>query len=242
MGCLGAHNFFLPFWGLWKHRNRVVFENTPLNSCLHKVYIQQAMEYHFCVGRVGIPKPYSTNLVRWHKPDEGWFKLNSNEASLRNSGKVGGGGVIRDCNGTWIKGYQRRIGTATTTSILAEFWVLRDGLTLADQLVITHLVVELDAKVILELVLSNNNSNKAYSPLLNDCMFLLNRFQHFKINHVFREANRAADKLAKDGCSSTFDFVILDYLNSDELCNILNSYAKGLYTLRQSANTPVILY
>ena len=108
---------------------------------------------------------------------------------------------------------------------------------LGDQLGITHLAVELDAKVIVQLVLSNNDSNRAYSPILNDCRFLLNRFQHFKVSHIFREANRAVDRLAKEGCSSTFDFVILDYPDSDELCNILDSNAKGLYTLRRSANT-----
>ena len=101
--------------------------------------------------------------------------------------------------------------------------------------------MELDAKVIVQLVLSNNNSNRAYSPLLNDCKFLLSRFQHFKVNHVFREANRVANKLAKEGCSSPFEFVILDNPDSVELCNILSSDAQGLYNLRHSANTSVVL-
>ena len=189
------------------------------------------------MGKVCIPKPYSTNLVRWQKPEEGWFKLNSDGASLGNPGKVGGGGVIRNCNGNWVKGYKRKVGVATSIiGFIAEFWAL-SGLILADQLGITHLAVELDAKVIVLLVLSNNDSNRAYSPILNDCRFLLSRFQHFKVSHIFREANRAVDRLAKEGCSSTFDFVILDYPDSDELCNILDSNAKGLYTLRRSANT-----
>lgn len=83
---------------------------------------------------------------------------------------------------------------------------------MVSQLGITHLTVELDAKVIVQLVLSNNISNRAYSPLLNDCRFLLNQFQHFKVNHVFREANRVVDKLATEGYSSPFDFVILGHL------------------------------
>ena len=231
--------FLFAIWGLSKHRNRVVFENSPLNFCLHKSCIQQSMEYHFCVSKVRIPKPCSTNLVRWNKPEEGWFKLNTDGASLGNPGKAGGGGVIHNCNGNWVKGYKRRVGVAT--SIIAEFWALRDGLILADQLGITHLAVELDVKVIVQLVLSNNNSSRAYSPLLNDCRFLLSRFQHFKVNHVFREANRVADKLAKEGCSSPFDFVIIENPNSVELCNILSSDAQGLYYLRRSVNTSVIL-
>ena len=50
-----------------------------------------------------------------------------------------------------------------------------------------------------------------------------------------------ADNLAKEGCSSPFDFVILDNPDSNELCTILNSDAQCLYTLRRAANTPVIL-
>ena len=38
----------------------------------------------------------------------------------------GGGGLIRDSYGKWIKGYMRHIGIST--SIIAEFWALRDGL------------------------------------------------------------------------------------------------------------------
>ena len=62
------------------------------------------------------------------------------------------------------------------TNITAEFWALRDSLILASQLGITQLLVELDAKVV-DLVLSRKSSNSLYSSLLNDCRFLLNRFQ-----------------------------------------------------------------
>ena len=49
----------------------------------------------------------------------------------RQSGGSRGGGVglIRDCNGIWVKGFARSIGFAT--SITAELWALRDGLKLA---------------------------------------------------------------------------------------------------------------
>ena len=102
-------------------------------------------------------------------------------------------------------------------------------------------MVELDAKIIVQLLISNKNSNNAYSPLLNDYRFLLSQFQHFKVNHVYWEANRAADKLAKEGCTCPFDCVILDFPNSKELCNILCSNASGLYTLRHNATTLSVL-
>ena len=96
-----------------------------------------------------------------------------------------------------MKGFARSIGF--TTSITAEFWALRDGLLLADQIGVQNLEIELDAKVVVELVQSNSTSNAFYSPLLADCRSLLGRFQHCKVLHVIREVNRVADTLAKLG-------------------------------------------
>lgn len=62
----------------------------------------------------------------------GWHKLNTNGASLGNPGKVEGGGIIKDNQGKWVKGFFRLIGF--TTSIISELWELRDGLSLAIQL------------------------------------------------------------------------------------------------------------
>ena len=73
-------------------------------------------------------------------------KMSCDGASLGNPGKAGGGGVIRDCEGRWMRGFVRSIGD--TTSIIAEFWALRDGLLLAGQLGVQNLVIELDAKVV----------------------------------------------------------------------------------------------
>ena len=160
--------------------------------------------------------------------------MNSNGASLGNSRKAEGGGLIRDCHGNWVKGYMRNIGVAT--NITAEFWALRDGLILASQLGITQLLVELDAKVV-DLVLSRKSSNSLYSSLLNDCRFLLNRFQQVRVSHAFREANCCANSLVIGGCYLLEDFVVLELPPNDSFYVMLNSDAFGLYSLTLSTNT-----
>lgn len=231
--------FLFAVWSLWRHKNSVVFDNTPLNANLHKSCIQLAAEYFYCVGKLLRSKQYSAIPVRWHKPDEGWFKLNSDGASIGNLGSAGGGELIHDHNGNWVKGYMRNIGVAT--SIIAEFWALRDGFRLASQMGITHLIVELDAKVIVDLILSSNTSNRAYTPLLNDCRYLLSHFQCYKINRVYQELNRCVDLLAKEACSCLTAFVVLDNPHLVSLCSILDSDAFGLYSLRLLASTLPIL-
>ena len=129
----------------------------------------------------------------------------------------------------------RNIGKIT--SVAAEFWVLRDGLMLAAQFGINHLHVELDAQVVVNLVLSNKAINNSRAALLNDCRYLLEQFQHVKVTHVFREANKCADNLARADCSFPGNFVVLDALPNEGLCSILNADANGLCTLRLSVRT-----
>ena len=88
--------------------------------------------------------------VSWKKSQVEWCKLNTDGASLGNPGKAGGGGIIWDSEGRWVKGFARSIGF--TTSIIAELWALRDGLLLADQIGVQKLWIELVAKVVVELV------------------------------------------------------------------------------------------
>lgn len=58
-----------------------------------------------------------------------WCKLNTDGASYGNPGKAKGGGIISNSDWNWVKGFSRLIGHAT--SIMAEFWALKDGLKLA---------------------------------------------------------------------------------------------------------------
>ncbi|XP_050241321.1 uncharacterized protein LOC126690241 [Quercus robur] len=44
---------------------------------------------------------------------------------MRNPDRAGGGGLIRDHDGAWLKGFARGLGF--TNSALAELWALRDG-------------------------------------------------------------------------------------------------------------------
>ena len=165
----------------------------------------------------------------------GWFKLNANGASFGNPGKVDGGGLIRDHHGSWVKGYMRHIGFAS--SITAKFWALKDGLMLASQLGITQLLVELDANVVVDLMLSSKSFNNSFSTLLNDCNYLLCQFNQVRISHVYQEANKCTDHLAKRGWILIWNFVVLDSPNSAGLCIILDSDASGLYSLRLLAST-----
>ena len=140
-----TNKFTFAIWNLWKQRNGMVFNNTTLNANLHRISKNQALEFYYCVGKLNCHRNKVVCTVSWKKPPLEWCKLNTDRASFGKSGKVGGGGIIRDSEGRWVKSFARSIGF--TTSITVEFWALRDGLLLANQIGVQNLVIELDAKV-----------------------------------------------------------------------------------------------
>ena len=86
--------------------------------------------------------------MRWEKPPLGWAKLNTDGVVARNLGLARCGGLIKDEQGAWLVGFSRNI--ESTTSYAVELWGLRDGLALCCNLNIPSLVVELDAKSIVD--------------------------------------------------------------------------------------------
>ena len=57
------------------------------------------------------------------------------------------------------------------------------------------------------------------------------------IRHIFREANKGPDSLAKGTCSLTSDFVVFDVSPTPDLNVIVTADANGLYCLKLIANT-----
>ena len=97
--------------------------------------------------------------------------------------------------------------------------------------------MELDAKVIVEMLNNADSSNKKLSPLLFDCRSLMASLTQVRVAHVFREANRCADYLAKHGCYMREDFVIFEVSPSNELDGLLVFDRNGLYSHRWVAST-----
>ena len=201
--------FSFGIWILWNHRNMVVFKNTPPSLSIHKEVIQRAAEFTFCAKTSSSKNPRVERLIRWVRLGKGWFKLNTDGASLGNPGVAGGGGIIRNDAGIWVRAFARNIGN--TTSFLAELWALRDRLQMCLQMYINTLEVELDAKVIFDLMNNTGSPNATNYAIVADCRALISQIPQVKVIHCFREGNHYADGLARLGCSSSSIFMHFSY-------------------------------
>ena len=194
-----------------------------LNLVLHKTCFSQALEYLYGVAKIKSQNLRVTIPIRWLKPPMNWLKLNTD----------------RDSAGRWVKGFSRSIGLAT--NVMAKCWALRDGMQLANHLGIQNIVVELDAKIIVDILQSNQETNNSFSPLLMDCRLLLRNFPQSRVSHVFRKANFCANAMAKRGVSQVEDFVVFDNPPSNDVNSFVNSDMYGLCYGRLTTATTATL-
>ena len=179
------------------------FRTRTINSQVWRKCIQGSAEF-FSIRLVTKTKQLKTVvLVGWEKPLRGWLKLNTDGSAMKNLDRAGGGGLICDHDGAWLKGFAR--GLRYTSSALAELWALRDRLILAKEMGIQQLIIELDALSVV-ILLNNDTENSLMEPLLIDCRNLLKEFPCKRVIHAFREANQCADALAKMGAQSLYSF------------------------------------
>ena len=69
------------------------------------------------------------------------------------------------------------------------------------------LIIELDAKAVVDVFLNPSYQNNVISAILNDCKELLLRFQQVQFRHCFCQANRCADVLARLSTDQDVEFI-----------------------------------
>ena len=134
---------------------------------------------------IGINAKQTSNqrqiAVSWCFPPSSWFKFNLDGSSLGNSGKASGGGLIRNDKGEWLKGYARNVGYST--SVAVELWALCDGLRLCIALKLPAMIIELDAKLIVDLLQKFDGHRNCIDALVSDCKTELENIPRVQINN-----------------------------------------------------------
>ena len=198
-------------WTIWSARNKAVMEGIEFNAqyIFHRAK-SIAIEFHFSIPQVVDKPAKSVYSVRWHPPPLGFFKLNTDGTSLGNPGLASAGGLLRNSDGSWISGFIRNIGIAS--SFAAELWGVRDGLLLAQKHNIQNIIIELDAKAVIDLLSLDNHIDICSHPLsalITDCRSLIHSFEEAGLLHTHREGNFCADILAKEGSRTTSTYIEL---------------------------------
>ncbi|XP_019199802.1 PREDICTED: uncharacterized protein LOC109193400 [Ipomoea nil] len=221
--------FYIRLWWIWKWRNEDVFNemNTPVDQRLAwlRKYDKEVLGAFKSkkVARHG-QNIYVDTRISWTKPPPGWLKLNV-DGSYRRNGLASCGGVLRDENGDWCKGFAYNIGRCSAKA--EEAWGVLQGLRVAKDFGASRIIVECDSKATMESLCEKEGWRSQCHNIGRLCMREALGLVEVRYTHVFREQNRVADKLATmDEGGGVVFYAIMTYLR-------MRSLSCYLWTRRQ---------
>jgi len=193
-------------WQLWKARNAAVFRQDSF--CPLRTLIRAKREFVEWMFRSrleadsssqGRPthRPDSSFFVRWRAPPMGFVKLNF-DGSLHQT-SAAGGFIIRGWGGNLIKAGAAHYGDSNI--LVAEARALRDGVRAVVEAGFKKVLIEGDNSIVIQSLQGRVKVPWQIEGLLSDVSYYLTQLEYVSINHVFREANVAADWLSKAGHS-----------------------------------------
>ena len=159
--------------------------------------------------------------------------MNTDGALLGKPGAAGRGGILSNDSSSWVRAFVRNIGT--TTNVLAKLWAFRDGLQMCLNMQINALEVELDAKVISNLMNNTGSPNATNYSIVVDCRVLISQIPRVKVTHCYREDNCYADALTRLRCSLSTNIMYFNYPPP----SILDAFIYDLYGPSQIRLCPV---
>lgn len=207
--------FSFACWHLWLEQNSRYHRDTNhdyIPSLHPTIVLSHVYEYLFIGPIFSLDLPNRMNLVpvSWTTPPPPYIKLNTG----------GIGGVFRNFEGKWLLGFTKYY--PTLTNLQAEVLAIKEGLQIASHRGYTHLIIESDSTAALSLL--SENSNERMKLIVQDCRYLMQTMVSVKLQHIFREGNRIADRLATMGRISnnmqlqlmeTAPKILIDLLNFD---------------------------
>ncbi|CAN1746300.1 Putative ribonuclease H protein At1g65750 [Linum perenne] len=195
--------FGFTLWLLWSRRNKLIFEDNALS--VDEIANQVSFWVQFASScwktrRLGREAPgfaRQTQLIGWRPGGEGCFTLNTDGSLHRVSNSSVAGGIIRDDQGRFVSAFASKLGVCSI--VRAEIWAVVEGMVLAWNCGIRKLRVQSDSAIAVRLLSGSHQASHKYSNLIRNFQELLSRQWEVTIEHIYHEANFAADYLANSG-------------------------------------------
>ncbi|XP_059454956.1 uncharacterized protein LOC132185163 [Corylus avellana] len=146
---------------------------------------------------------------RWGKPTRGWMKVNVDAALNKKEGKMGFGLVMRDHEGRVVVA-KSIVRLGTWDSAAAEALAAYFGGISGHEQGVQQLILEGDAKQIIEAIKDEGQNLSLLGQLIEDVRIGLNAIPMWNVEHVHREANKVAHRLAKLALTQANDIVWLE--------------------------------
>jgi hypothetical protein len=85
--------FLFGIWSLWLQRNKFIFQQVAPSPNLQHSVEMLVKEFTYSGLNCEQPKNFVVKIVKWDKPPDRWFKLNTDGSVAGNLGPAGCGGT-----------------------------------------------------------------------------------------------------------------------------------------------------
>ncbi|KAL9462413.1 hypothetical protein AB3S75_000421 [Citrus x aurantiifolia] len=200
--------FGVTVWRLWYWRNDVLFNHGSWDSSFIVTDIKaRTYEILRCIKQpLTVKQKKVEKMIRWRAPTWPSVSLNT-DGARKGFGQTGAGGLLRDFTGNWIMGFIVNLGTCSVLS--AELWGLLHGLRMAWENGFRRVQVGVDNKSVVHLLTMASIPENENATLIKAIRKLLEQDWIVQLEHVYREANCAADFLATYSLNSPIGLHVL---------------------------------
>ncbi|XP_068319559.1 uncharacterized protein [Pyrus communis] len=221
--------FAFGLWRLYKNRNEVVF-NGLYRQPIEVLATWRKNKFEFrdvvsqgdvgdCLKSLSPPKIAVRLKAHWQKLKFGFIKINTDAAWCKNTLRVGVGWVGWDFAG--LLQAARGLGNGLChTATVAEACAIRDALKACIDNRFDKVIIESDAKVIIQMLKKEISLDFSIECILGDIELLVPRLTSVTFTFMPGESNRAAHSVAKFVLKEGRVFA-WDCIGPDFLFNIL---------------------
>ncbi|CAN1808083.1 Putative ribonuclease H protein At1g65750 [Linum perenne] len=195
--------FGITAWILWRARNQFIFDNSRLE--VEEIVSQVLFWVHssssgWKARRLGREAPgiaRQTQLIGRRLGAEGCFTLNTDGSFYPATKAAAAGGILRDDQGHFVSTFASNLGSCSV--VRAEIFGVVEGMSLAWEKGIRRLRIQSDSAMAVSLLSKDSHNNHQFAALVERFKDLIARDWEVTIEHIYREANMAADFLANAG-------------------------------------------
>ena len=138
------------------------------------------------------PAPTPTT---WQVPPSGFFKINVDGAASDDGRPSSIGVVIRDCQGFLIAA-SNKILPAPFSAEITEAMALQEGVLLASEMGLSHVIVESDALSIIQAIIASDLGGEL-GHIVQNIKGISSSFSWCSFQHLKRSGYRAAHEFAR---------------------------------------------
>ncbi|KAL9668150.1 hypothetical protein QQ045_002525 [Rhodiola kirilowii] len=200
----------ITLWYIWYNRNLVAHGKDCISPEMAARQIKMLYN-EYCSNNADILKCLDTVTLHWQRPKGTYVKANCDASWDPNTASGGIGVLIRDNAGT-VVGISAKYIPQCTDAYFCEGLALQEAFNLATKLKLKNVVFETDSKEVVMAINYKVDQNVWNASWFLECCRILELKKNWKLFFTRREANMAADALAKHARRFSWSWSKLDAL------------------------------